>query len=115
MSKKNKLDIEKKREKEKQLSELMIRLYCKGVHKTKKGLCVECMDLLGYCNNKTDKCPFMEDKTFCVACRVHCYGKAYREKIREVMKYSGKKIIWRKPVFAIKHLVAVLEMRRKSE
>lgn len=31
-----------KREREKQLVSEMIRLYCRGRHKTRNGLCVEC-------------------------------------------------------------------------
>ena len=85
----NKKDIAAKREAEKAMVSLMIKLYCNRKHGTKKELCAECAELESYARSRSDRCPFMENKTFCSNCRVHCYKPEMREKIREVMRFSG--------------------------
>ena len=99
-------DIEKKREKEKEVVTLMIRLYCRKKHGTKTGLCTECADLAEYACDRSDHCPFMENKTYCSNCKVHCYKPDMREKIREVMRFSGPRMMLYHPVMAVKHLVS---------
>ena len=101
-----KTDIEKKREKEKEVVTLMIRLYCRKKHGTKTGLCTECADLAEYACDRSDHCPFMENKTFCSNCKVHCYKPDMREKIREVMRFSGPRMMLYHPVMAVQHLVS---------
>ena len=100
----NKVDIEAKRIKEMQTVEEMIKIYCKGMHHTKGGLCDECQELLDYAQLRSSKCPFMENKTFCSNCKVHCYKPDMRNKIKEVMRYSGPRMMFHHPVMAIKHL-----------
>lgn len=96
---------ESKREREKQVVQLMIRLYCKKLHGTQKGLCPECRELAGYAVMRSDRCPFMETKTFCSNCRVHCYKPEMREKIREVMRFSGPRMLLHHPVMAVRHVM----------
>ena len=52
-----------------------------------------------------DSCPFMETKTFCSKCQVHCYKKDMREKIKEVMRFSGPRMLFHHPIIAIRHLI----------
>ncbi|MGN0401663.1 MAG: nitrous oxide-stimulated promoter family protein, partial [Acetatifactor sp.] len=68
-----KKDILTKREREKEIVSQMIALYCKRKHGNRKRLCEQCEGLLDYAKMRSDKCPFMETKTFCSNCRVHCY------------------------------------------
>ena len=104
---------EEKREREKQVVSLMIRLYCNKNHKSNKGeLCAECAALAEYASLRSDKCPFMENKTFCSNCKVHCYKPEMREKIREVMRFSGPRMLFHHPVMAVRH---VIESRREKE
>ena len=91
------MDIAKKREKEKSIVTLMIKLYCK------KHDDIDEADLLRYVNERIDKCPMMEQKTFCSKCKIHCYRKEYREKIKKVMRYSGPRIFFYHPILVIKH------------
>ena len=98
------MDIQSKREKEKEIVTLMISLYCKKNHHSKK-LCPDCRELAEYTCLRTDKCPFMESKTFCVNCRVHCYKPSMRERIRQVMRFSGPRMIFHHPILAIRHLI----------
>ncbi len=69
----NQNNIAAKREQEKRIVSLMIRTYCRGHHGTRQGLCPECQALQEYALLRADRCPFIETKTFCSNCRVHCY------------------------------------------
>lgn len=94
-----------KRQKEKEIVALMIGLYCSKHHGTKGELCPECQKLQDYAFKRSDNCPFIETKTFCSNCKVHCYKAEMRTKIKMVMKFSGPRMIFHHPVLAIKHLI----------
>ena len=49
--------------------------------------------------------PFMETKNFCFNCKVHCYKADMRQKIREVMRFSGLRMIFHHPILAIRHVI----------
>lgn len=115
-----KKSIETKREHEKEVVELMIRLYCKGNrHQIEDGsessLCVKCEDLLQYANMRVDKCPFMETKTFCNNCRVHCYKPDYRAQIKDVMRYSGPRLLLHHPIMVIRHMYYDIKEKRNTK
>ena len=74
-------------EKEKQISELMIKLYCNKNHNTKKSLCQQCETLKDYTFKRIDYCPNRQTKTFCSSCKTHCYKKDMAEQIRKVMRF----------------------------
>ena len=108
--------IETKREKEKKVVTQMIELYCHCNHKTKKHeLCPECAELAQYAQARSDRCPFMETKTFCVNCEVHCYKPEMREKIRTVMRFSGPRMIFHHPFMAIHHVISVQQEKKKLQ
>lgn len=107
--------IQNKREREKRTVALMIRIYCRKKHKSGHELCPECKSLLQYAEQRSDKCPFMETKTFCSNCRVHCYKPEMREKIRVVMRFSGPRMIFRHPVMAIHHVAETKKEKRRLE
>lgn len=108
-------DIQKKREREKRMVSLMIRLYCRRKHHTREGLCEECSRLNEYARLRSDKCPFMETKTFCSNCRVHCYQPQMREKIKAVMRFSGPRMIFSHPVMAVRHVIESKREKRRLE
>ena len=58
----------------------------------------------GGLNMHIEKRPFMETKTFCSQCKVHCYKKDKREQIRKVMRFSGPRMLVYHPIMAIRHL-----------
>ena len=99
------MEITKKREQEKEVVSLMIKIYCSKKHHTKGYLCDECRQLDEYARERSDKCPFMETKTFCSNCKVHCYKPEMREKIRQVMRFSGPRMLLHDPVNAIRHVI----------
>lgn len=104
-------NIQTKREREKAMVSEMIALYCRKQHGRKRGLCPECAALDTYARQRSDKCPFMETKTFCSNCIVHCYKPEMRERIRAVMRFSGPRMIFHHPVTAVRH---VLEMKKEK-
>lgn len=85
--------------------EVMVQLYCRKVHGAKKNLCSSCSGLLDYADERVEKCPFGATKPVCNQCTVHCYKPDMREQVKEVMRYSGPRMIARHPVLAIRHLI----------
>ena len=108
------MNTQTKREREKKLVSQMIALYCKKNHGGKT-LCPDCAALEAYARQRSDKCPFMETKTFCSNCKVHCYKPEMREKIRSVMRFSGPRMIFRHPVAAIRHMIETNKEKRRLE
>ena len=98
------MDVKTKREREKEIVSLMIAIYCRKKHGDKT-LCPGCAALDAYARQRSDKCPFMETKTFCSNCKVHCYKNDMRDKIRAVMRFSGPRMIFYHPIMAIRHVI----------
>lgn len=106
---------EGKREREKRIASEMIGVFCRGRHGTRGGgLCPACAELERYAHARVDRCPFMETKTFCSNCRVHCYRREMRERIREAMRYAGPRMLLRHPVAAVWHMVETRVERRRA-
>lgn len=105
--------IETKREKEKRIVGLMIKLYCGKNHGYRDNLCPECTGLNNYAILRINQCPFTETKTFCSNCRVHCYKPEMREKIRNVMRFSGPRMIFHHPVMAVRHVLETEKEKKK--
>ena len=51
-------------------------------------LCPDCQKLLNHGIAKLLQCPY-DPKPMCKKCQTHCYAPGYREKMREVMRFSG--------------------------
>lgn len=97
--------IQKKRDSEKEVVTFMISMYCRRMHKSKKGtLCPECQELVNYVKKRVELCPYMATKTFCSACKTHCYKPKMRVKIKEVMRYSGPRLLFYKPWLCMRHI-----------
>ncbi len=86
-------------------SHAMIQLYCKAHHQSQEDLCEACTELRDYAARRLKSCPFQPDKPPCSKCPVHCYKPAMRERIREVMRYAGPRMIAKHPVMAVRHLL----------
>ncbi|MBN2297221.1 MAG: nitrous oxide-stimulated promoter family protein [Deltaproteobacteria bacterium] len=83
----------------------MIEIYCHDHHRIRSGLCPECTTLLEYARSRLEKCPFRDDKPVCSKCPVHCYRPDMRGRIRSVMSYAGRRMLFRHPVLALVHLI----------
>lgn len=94
---------------EKKTVKSLIKIYCKGNHNEAKreegGFCPECSELLEYAFRRLDRCVFHENKPTCGKCPVHCYKRDMREKIRIVMRFSGRRLVFRHPILSLHHII----------
>jgi len=85
-----------------------VEVYCAGKHGAQerspfqlpeelgqRKLCRECAAFMEYAVSKRLKCPLEAEKPSCKHCRIHCYGKQQRDKVREIMGYSGRRLMLR--------------------
>jgi hypothetical protein len=85
-----------------------VEVYCDGKHGAverssfrlpaglgERCLCPDCSVFMQYAVTKRIKCPLEAEKPSCKHCRVHCYNKANLAKVKEIMEYSGKKLMLR--------------------
>ena len=114
------ITVAQKRLQELRVVTLMIQVYCHGVHKqksalrTEDALCADCAALLGYVRERIERCPFMQTKTFCSQCRVHCYKSDMRARIKAVMRYSGPRMLRYHPVLALRHVWLTVRSRTRG-
>ncbi len=91
---------------------LFTAVYCKAHHRGEKvpldlasaglpdlgigprGFCSECREFLLYAMQRRIRCP-LDPKPTCKHCQVHCYRPGHREKVRAIMRFSGKHLIRR--------------------
>jgi hypothetical protein len=85
-----------------------VRVFCRAKHNSgerieipageiasgKILLCPDCAVLVTYALEKRRKCP-LDPKPSCKNCHIHCYSKEYRARIREIMAFSGRRMIMR--------------------
>jgi hypothetical protein len=99
-----------KEKKDLKILALFTSVYCADVHSSSRGplaglpaqldslkryhCCATCQEFLLYAIERRLNCPLAE-KPSCKHCHVHCYRQGHREKVREIMRYSGKKLIKR--------------------
>jgi len=88
----------------------MVVMYCRHHHGGAE-LCDDCSDLADYADRKLDRCPYGGEKPACANCPIHCYRPEPRERMREVMRFAGPRMLWRHPYLAIRHL---LDERKKA-
>lgn len=108
---------------EKKLIPEMIRIYCGGNHKELrkeegvkgKELCSKCKELAEYAEFRLEKCPFKKNKGFCSFCKIHCYKPEYRAEMKAVMRYSGSRMLFSHPVFALSHVAAMLKHKKREK
>ena len=84
---------------------VMVAMYCRDHHGGGEELCPECTELVAYARRRLAGCRFGADKPTCAKCPVHCYAPASRERVREVMRYSGPRMLTRHPVLGVAHLI----------
>ena len=92
-------------DREKATVQRMLKLYCKNHHHSEVGLCSECQGLSDYAITRLTHCKFGESKPTCGKCTVHCYKPEMRQRIIEVMRYSGPRMLYAHPIAALRHLM----------
>jgi hypothetical protein len=84
----------------------MIAITCRHRHGGgRRALCAECQALHDYAELRLTRCPFGETKPTCGNCKVHCYKPEMRERVRQVMRFAGPKMLARHPYLALMHLL----------
>ena len=84
----------------------MIAISCARRHGGRRGaLCTDCQELHDYAQLRLTRCPFGPDKPTCAHCRVHCYRPEMRERVRDVMRFAGPRMLSRHPWLAVMHLL----------
>jgi len=83
----------------------MLGIYCRDHHQSDDALCDDCAKLLDYAHRRLAVCPFGEDKPACNRCQVHCYSAKMRERVKQVMRYTGPRMLTRHPVLALFHIL----------
>ena len=92
----------------------MIAIYCHGKHGSRQKLCAECAELEAYAAERVTRCVHGRSKPICAKCPVHCYKPVMRERIRDVMRYAGPRMLLRHPLLAMRHLLAGLRLKPQS-
>ena len=82
----------------------MIEIDCESRHPGGRGPCAECEALFAYAEARLDKCPYGDDKPACRVCPIHCYRPDMRERVRQVMRYAGPRMLLHRPQLAIRHM-----------
>jgi LSD1 subclass zinc finger protein len=57
-------------------------------------LCESCREFLTYAFARRIKCP-LDPKPTCKHCHLHCYRPGHRERVREIMRFSGRHLLLR--------------------
>ena len=91
-------------EREKRTVRKMIELYCRQ-HLHQDTMPEEYQHLADFACRRLAHCKYGEQKTACKDCPTHCYAPKEREKIREVMRWAGPRMIWYAPKDAILHIL----------
>lgn len=111
MVKKNIKGLTGKERKDLKILALFTSVYCGDHHQSRESFrldpvatglpgvekyhyCEECRDFLLYALERRLRCP-LDPKPMCKHCEVHCFRPGHRERVREVMRYSGKTLILR--------------------
>jgi len=97
---------------EKKTIAAMVAIYCRKQHGQNSSLCEECSELLEYATCRLDRCPYGPQKTTCAKCPIHCYKPQMRDRVKQVMRFSGPRMLLRHPILAIGHL---LDGRRETD
>ncbi|MCX8126125.1 MAG: nitrous oxide-stimulated promoter family protein [Dehalococcoidia bacterium] len=100
--------LNRKKEKDVKMLGKFVSIYCRENHPTPekstlpvkderllallKGtnllLCQDCQKLLSHGLAKLMLCPY-DPKPMCKKCKTHCYAPGYRQKMQNVMRFSG--------------------------
>lgn len=91
----------------------MLKIYCYGQNHTTHNheLCKECLAIQFYAMQRLYACPHGDNKPTCARCNIHCYAPNHRLRIRQVMRYSGPRMLWHHPWLTIIHSFASLLSR----
>ena len=83
----------------------MVEIYCRDLHGTEGPLCPDCRELLDYAAQRIGNCRFGSTKSVCAKCAVHCFKRDMRARVKNVMRHTGPKMLFRHPVLSVLHFI----------
>ena len=126
-------ELAAKRAEEAEMVSQMIALWCDGHHRGSVAggegaaesvvvrlgrrdvtLCPDCAELRAYALARIERCPHMGTKSFCSVCPTHCYRPEMRERIREVMRWAGPRMLRYQPIPALRHAFITIQAKRRK-
>lgn len=90
---------------EKKTFQAMLRLYCRAHHQAGGPLCEDCRELLQEAWQRLDHCRYQKTKPPCGRCPANCYPPATRSQVRQIMAFSGPRMLLHHPLLALLHLL----------
>jgi len=101
------MDLHSRIKREIKTIQCMLEIYCKNNCNSAKqhSLCDSCQELLIYAEKRLKICPFTYHKTTCGKCEIHCYNNIMKDKVKNVMRFSGPRMILHHPILALRHLL----------
>lgn len=93
-------------DKDRKTLEAIGRIYCDAYHEGPKdasGLCPACRETVDATLARTQACPFNHEGN-CQDCEVHCQRGAAQKRIREMMRYSAPRMVFRHPLMTAGYL-----------
>lgn len=93
--------------KELETIEAMVQIYCRARH-GQNSLCPDCKEFIDYARKRLACCPYGSQKPVCQKCKCHCFGGTNKQKVKEVMAFSGPRLIFKRPGLLVRHLIASL-------
>ena len=93
-------------DREKQVVSRMIELYCR--HRLgMESLSEEYRALESYAHRRLDGCKFGDEKPQCKRCKIHCYKPDMRDRIRQIMRWAGPRMLIYDPIAALRHMLGL--------
>ena len=105
------VDIKSRIQQEHKTLHAMLRIYCEGLHSTHGSLCESCAAIVDYADKRVERCHWGPNKPACSQCTTHCFVPEKRQRIREIMRYSGPRMTTRHPILALLHLFTKLSRK----
>jgi hypothetical protein len=106
--------FENRLERETQTLQTMFLFYCRRLHDSQSALCRECQELQDYSVNRLKNCPFQQGKTTCAKCQIHCYQPQMRSRVKQVMRFSGSRMLLIHPIMTLQHYLDGLRNKPKE-
>lgn len=82
---------------------LMVKIYCKHYLHTNENP-EQYRQLIDYAEQRLTHCRYGEAKPSCKHCTTHCYKPDMRKRVREVMRWTGPRMILYSPKAALRHI-----------
>jgi hypothetical protein len=58
-----------------------------------------------YAELRFDKCLFADNEPTCDNCPVHCYEPAMRDRVKQILRYAGPRVMYNHLFMAIRHIL----------